>query len=58
MSTTNSPVTVPPVILAVIAAAIHASYGSNLRIVTVVPMQDPDWAREGRRDIFTSHRIR
>lgn len=60
MSTTTIPAAapVPPVILAVIAAAIHASYGSNLRIVTVVPMQDPDWAREGRRDIFTSHRIR
>lgn len=49
---------VPPVLMAVIAAAIHATYGKNLRIVTVSPVQDPDWAREGRRDIFSSHRIR
>jgi hypothetical protein len=50
--------TVPAVIFAVIAAAIHATYGTNLRIVTIAPIQDPDWAREGRRDIFSSHRIR
>ncbi len=49
---------VPPLILAVIAAAIHASYGTNLHIVAVSPIQDPDWAREGRREIFSSHRIR
>lgn len=49
---------IPPVLLAVIAAAIHATYGTKLRIVTVAPIQDIDWAREGRRDIFTSHRLR
>lgn len=59
-NTTSSPAAapIPAVILAVIAAAIHASYGANLRIVTVSPVQDPDWAREGRREIFSSHRIR
>ncbi len=49
---------VPPVLMAIIAAAIHASYGSNLRVVTIIPLQEQDWAREGRRDIFSSHRLR
>ncbi len=48
----------PPALLAVIAAAIHATYGPRLHIVAVVPLTDPDWAREGRRDIFSSHRLR
>ncbi len=49
---------VSPLIQAIIAAAIHVSYGSALRIVAVIPIADNDWAREGRRDIFTSHRLR
>jgi hypothetical protein len=59
-NTPSSPdaTTVPALIFAVIAAAIHATCGTNLRIVTISPVQDPDWAREGRRDIFSSHRIR
>lgn len=50
--------TIPPLIRAIIAAAIHASYGPSLRVVAVVRVADLDWAREGRRDIFTSHRLR
>ncbi len=52
----NQPV--PPLLMAVITAAIHASYGSTLRVVTIIPLQEQDWAREGRRDIFSSHRLR
>jgi len=49
---------IPPVLFAIIAAAIHAAFGPNLTVITIIPISDQDWAREGRRDIFTSHRIR
>ena len=55
---TPTPHSVPPVLLAVIAAAIHSTYGANLSIIKVVPVLNPPWASEGRRDIFTSHRLR
>lgn len=48
----------PPHLLAIITAAIHAAYAGRLRIVAVIPVPDADWAREGRRDIFSSHRLR
>ncbi len=48
----------PPALYAVIAAAVHVAYGPSLRIVAVIPLADRDWAREGRRDIFSSHRPR
>jgi hypothetical protein len=48
----------PPHLLAIIAASIHATFAGKVRIVAVIPIFDADWAREGRRDIFTSHRIR
>ncbi len=52
------PAEVPPEILAVIAAAVHVmTDGQPHRIITVTP-HDPsfDWAREGRRAIFASHK--
>lgn len=49
---------IPPLVQAIIAAAIHVAHGSALRIVAVIPLTDNDWAREGRRDIFSSHRLR
>jgi hypothetical protein len=47
-------------LLAVIAAAVHAVCGQRLRVVavTLATSPDSDWAREGRRDIFSSHRLR
>lgn len=61
MSPSASPLTtetVPALLFAIIAAAIHATYGAHYHIVALAPVQDPDWAREGRRAIFSSHRIR
>jgi hypothetical protein len=49
----------PPVTYAIIAAAVHCMFEGRVRIVSVSPVHsDPSWAREGRRDIFSSHRIR
>ncbi len=49
----------PEVIHAIIAAAVHTIFEGRARVVAVNPLHsDPSWAREGRRDIFSSHRIR
>lgn len=49
----------PAVIHAIIAAAVHCAFEGRVRVVSVQPSHsDPSWAREGRRDIFSSHRIR
>lgn len=56
--TTSSANSLPPALYAIIAAAVHVTFGNSLRIVAVIPLADRDWAREGRRDIFTSHRLR
>lgn len=64
------PTGVPPAHLAVIAAAIHHVFQGRGRLASVLPaaiaagaggaeMAAPiDWAREGRREIFVSHRVR
>lgn len=44
--------------IAVIAAAVHHVIGKRHRIVAVTPELDRDWAREGRRQIFSSHQVR
>lgn len=58
---------VPATHLAVIAAAVHHVFAGRACLAGVMPAatQVPghvhphiDWAREGRRDIFSSHRIR
>jgi hypothetical protein len=49
----------PDVVHAIIAAAVHCVFEGRARVVSVNPLHsDPSWAREGRRDIFSSHRIR
>lgn len=51
---------VPPEIIAVISAAVHvATAGQAHRIAAIVPANaELDWAREGRRTIFASHKTR
>lgn len=53
---------IPPDHLAVIAATIHHLFRGRARIASLVaagPAHSAiDWAREGRRDIFSSHRLR
>ena len=47
------------VIHAIIAATVHCLFEGRVRIVSVETLNpDTQWAREGRRDIFSSHRIR
>lgn len=47
-----------PALVAVIAAAVHSVIGDRAhRIVSVRP-GGPGWAQEGRRQIFSSHRVR
>lgn len=59
-----SPVPVPdsggddPAILAVVAAAVHTVIGDRPHRVVSVRTAGPGWAQEGRRQIFSSHRVR
>jgi Na+-transporting methylmalonyl-CoA/oxaloacetate decarboxylase gamma subunit len=47
-----------PALVAVIAAAVHTVIGDRAhRIVSIRP-RGPGWAQEGRRQIFSSHRVR
>jgi Na+-transporting methylmalonyl-CoA/oxaloacetate decarboxylase gamma subunit len=47
-----------PAFVAVIAAAVHSVIGDRAhRIVSIRP-GGPGWAQEGRRQIFSSHRVR
>lgn len=54
--------TTSPELLAVISAAVHVALaGRPHRIAAVVPApvdSEHDWAREGRRTIFASHKTR
>lgn len=48
-----------PEVQAIITAAVHSIFDGRARIVAVRPLKtDTSWAREGRRDIFISHRVR
>jgi hypothetical protein len=51
---------IPPQTLAVIAASVHAILRHRPhRVASVLEVRDAlDWAREGRRMIFASHRTR
>jgi hypothetical protein len=57
---------VPASHLAAITAAVHHLFKGRVRLASVLPAGGSssasnsaiDWAREGRRDIFTSHRVR
>ncbi len=50
----------PPAVVAAITAAVHQAFaGRPLRIVNVsIPEHATDWALEGRRNIFSSHKVR
>jgi len=47
-----------PALLAVVAAAIHTVMGDRAHRVVSVRTAGPGWAQEGRRQIFSSHRVR
>jgi Na+-transporting methylmalonyl-CoA/oxaloacetate decarboxylase gamma subunit len=47
-----------PVLAAVIAAAVHTAIGDRPHRVVSVRSAGPGWAQEGRRQIFSSHRVR
>ena len=47
-----------PAVLAVIAAAVHTIMGDRAHRVVSVRSAGPGWAQEGRRQIFSSHRVR
>lgn len=64
--TESSPVVAPsdstnpdsPVVAAVIAAAVHMVMGDRPHRVVSIRSSGPGWAQEGRRQIFSSHRVR
>lgn len=47
-----------PAIIAVIAAAVHSVVGDRAHRIISVRSSGPSWAQEGRRQIFSSHRVR
>ncbi len=56
-SRTTAPL--PPEILAVITAAAHDALGADHRIVAIsAEMQNHTWSQEGRRQIFSSRKVR
>ena len=55
----TTPEAISPEIFAVIAAAIQVTLSGRFRIQTITPVEHPrDWAQEGRRQIFASHKVR
>jgi hypothetical protein len=44
--------------LAVVAAAVHSVIGDRPHRVVSVRSTGAGWAQEGRRQIFSSHRVR
>jgi hypothetical protein len=57
-SAANAADTTPPGLIVAITAAVHAACGGRARVVSVSPSATGDWAREGRRQIFSSHKVR
>ncbi len=47
-----------PELVAIIAAAVHATLGEPHRILSIKRSSDRTWAAEGRREIFRSHKVR
>ncbi|HKK78251.1 MAG TPA: OadG family transporter subunit [Phaeodactylibacter sp.] len=47
-----------PALMAVIAAAVHSAIGDRPHRVVSIRSAGPGWAQEGRRQIFSSHRVR
>jgi hypothetical protein len=61
------PAATDPEIEVIIAAAVHAALGGSARIMAVVPKEQVkmsvdslmlQWSLEGRREIYSSHRVR
>ncbi len=52
------PVALTSRVHAAIAAAIFASLGPGHRVVSISNAPDLMWSREGRRQVFLSHRLR
>jgi hypothetical protein len=54
----------PAAIVAVIAAAVHSALGRHARVVSITPAagapgQTPfAWSTEGRRSLYSSHKVR
>lgn len=49
----------PPEHIVLIAAAVHATLGARARVVSINPHPDAqDWAAEGRRQIFSTRKVR
>ncbi len=54
-----APGTIPETDLVLIAAAVHATFGPSARIIALSPRPEArDWAVEGRRAIFATHKVR
>jgi len=49
--------TIPPEIVAVIAAAVATAAGTKVRIISIKP-QTSSWEKAGRQSVLGSHRIR
>jgi hypothetical protein len=63
-SATNTPLAPPagagpsPLHVALITAAVHATLGPRARVVALAKPHAPEWAAEGRRAIFATHKVR
>lgn len=66
-TTSTSPLGPPPETWAIIAAVVHLTFGAKARIAqlttkkVVVPVTEfstQHWSMEGRREIYSSHRLR
>jgi Na+-transporting methylmalonyl-CoA/oxaloacetate decarboxylase gamma subunit len=47
-----------PAFVAVVAAAVHSVIGDRPHRIVSIRSSGPGWAQEGRRQIFSSHRVR
>lgn len=54
----TTPAAIAPEVLAVIAVAVHETFGDRAHISAIVPIGNQAWAHEGRRQIFSSHQPR
>ena len=55
----TAPGAIPETDLVLIAAAVHAALGPRARIIALSPRPEArDWAVEGRRAIFATHKVR
>jgi Na+-transporting methylmalonyl-CoA/oxaloacetate decarboxylase gamma subunit len=58
------PEAVPGTLVAVIAAAVHCALGASARVVSITSASDAPgnaalaWSAEGRRAIYSSHKVR